>query len=82
MDGARTPGLLRRHLLSARLGVLEPLRDFFERIARVIGPQNEPPLFFDDSEEVVRAAVAYGWEGVLFESVESCTRTSRDTRAS
>jgi putative hydrolase of the HAD superfamily len=59
---------------SARLGVLKPSRDFFERIERVIGPQNEPPLFFDDSEEVVRAAVAYGWEGVVFESVESCTR--------
>jgi len=59
---------------SARLGVLKPSREFFERIAATLGPQSEPPLFFDDSEEVVLAAVAYGWEAVLFESVDSCTQ--------
>jgi putative hydrolase of the HAD superfamily len=58
---------------AARLGVLKPTQEFFEMITRSIGPQPEPPLFFDDSEAVVQAACAFGWEGVLFDSVESCS---------
>ncbi len=57
---------------AARLGVLKPAPEFFDRIEQAIGPQIEPPLFFDDSETVVDAACAYGWEGVLFEEIESC----------
>jgi putative hydrolase of the HAD superfamily len=58
---------------AARLGVLKPSPEFFQRIESVIGPQTEPPLLFDDSDSVVAGANRYGWEGVLFESVESCS---------
>lgn len=57
---------------AARLGVLKPAREFFERIEQAIGPQSEPPLFFDDSETVVAAASAFGWEGVLYDELGSC----------
>ena len=29
-----------------------------------LGPQAAPPLFFDDREENVKAARAFGWEAV------------------
>jgi len=58
---------------SARLGVLKPQTGFFNRILEVIGAQSESPLFFDDSEAVVSGVAAFGWEGVLYESLESCT---------
>jgi putative hydrolase of the HAD superfamily len=57
---------------AARLGVLKPQPAFFEAIDRQIGPQAEPPLFFDDSETVVQAARAHGWDAVLFDTIEDC----------
>jgi putative hydrolase of the HAD superfamily len=57
---------------AARLGVLKPHPDFFTGILKVIGEQQEPPIFFDDSERVVGGASAFGWEGVLYETVSSC----------
>lgn len=58
---------------AARLGALKPDRAFFERAANILGPQGEPPLFFDDSEAVVEAANAFGWEGVLYNELGDCT---------
>ncbi|GAA3102652.1 hypothetical protein GCM10010520_54740 [Rhizobium viscosum] len=58
---------------AARLGALKPNPAFFERIASVLGPQSEPPLFFDDSEAVVDAAKAFGWEGVVYNQLSDCT---------
>lgn len=57
---------------SARLGVRKPEDRYFEHINRAIGPQGEPPLFFDDTPKVVAAAHAHGWEAVLFDTVEDC----------
>jgi putative hydrolase of the HAD superfamily len=57
---------------AARLGALKPQIEFFEKIAMVIGPQEAPPLFFDDSKSVVDAATAFGWEGVLYEHLDDC----------
>jgi putative hydrolase of the HAD superfamily len=57
---------------AARLGAVKPAKDFFEAILRTIGPQAEPPLFFDDSEAVIAGVRAFGWEGVLFDMVEDC----------
>lgn len=57
---------------AARMGVVKPDAAFFDRIMAAIGPQDAPPLFFDDSPRVVDAANAYGWEAVLFETDEDC----------
>lgn len=57
---------------AARMGVVKPDTAFFDRIMARIGPQVTPPLFFDDSPKVVDAANAYGWEAILFETVEDC----------
>ena len=57
---------------AARLGVLKPQSAFFEAIDRLIGPQDEKPLFFDDNEVVIEAACAHGWEAVLFDRIEDC----------
>lgn len=57
---------------AARLGALKPDAAFFQAIERIIGPQKTPPLFFDDSEAVVEGARSFGWDAVLYESIEDC----------
>ncbi|MHB1102162.1 MAG: HAD-IA family hydrolase [Devosia sp.] len=57
---------------SARLGVLKPNPGYFEAIASRIGKQSEPPLFFDDTEDVIAGARRAGWEAVLYEDLEDC----------
>ena len=34
-----------------------------------LGRQDEKPLFFDDREDIVKAAQAAGWEAVLFNDI-------------
>lgn len=58
---------------SARIGVQKPHRQYFDFIEHRIGPQDEPPLFFDDSPKVIDGARAHGWEAVLFDTVDDCT---------
>ena len=60
-------------LYAARLGAMKPDRAFFEAAARRLGPQSEPPLMFDDSEEVVMAARAFGWEAASYDRLEDFT---------
>lgn len=55
---------------SARIGVRKPEPKFFDFVEHKIGPQTEPPLFFDDTPKVVDAAIARGWEAVLFDTVD------------
>lgn len=57
---------------SARLGVGKATSEFYRLVDAVIGPQSEPPLFFDDSNRVVRTAVAHGWEAVLYTELDDC----------
>lgn len=66
-----------RHLFddmfyAARLGVSKGSPEFYRRVDAAIGPQVQPPLFFDDSASVVRAACSHGWEAVLFSDVPDC----------
>ena len=58
---------------SARAGIRKPETGFFDFIEQRIGPQSEPPLFFDDTPKVIDGARAHGWEAVLFDTVEDCT---------
>ena len=58
---------------SARAGVRKPEKGFFDFIEHRIGPQAEPPLFFDDTPKVVDGARAHGWEAVQFDTVDDCT---------
>ena len=73
--GPRSPELVRLFSVMNGESLTEghPARAFFERAAEILGPQDEPPLFFDDSEAVVRAANAFGWEGILYRGVTDCT---------
>lgn len=57
---------------SARLGAAKPDRGFYERVMQIIGPQDEPPLLFDDSEAVVQSARAFGWEAALYDDLADC----------
>jgi putative hydrolase of the HAD superfamily len=57
---------------AARIGVLKPDAEYFARIDRLLGPLDEPPLFYDDSEEVVAAARKAGWEAVLYDELGDC----------
>ncbi len=58
---------------SARAGVRKPEKGFFDFVEQRIGPQSEPPLFFDDTPKVIDGARARGWEAVLFDTVDDCT---------
>lgn len=58
---------------SARAGVRKPEPGFFDFIEHRIGPQTEPPLFFDDTPKVIDGARRAGWEAVLFTTVEDVT---------
>jgi putative hydrolase of the HAD superfamily len=51
---------------AARIGATKPHKPFFDWVSNRLGPQSEPPLFFDDTPEVVKAARAHGWEAVEF----------------
>ena len=55
---------------SARVGIRKPERGFFDFVAARIGPQAEPPLFFDDTPKVVEGARAYGWDSVQFDTID------------
>lgn len=55
-------------LYSARLGAAKPDPAFFAGVDVRLGPQAEPPLFFDDYASIAAAATAHGWEGVRFDS--------------
>lgn len=55
---------------SARAGVMKPHKDFFDFAQTRIGPQTQPPLFFDDTPKVVHAARSHGWDSVLFDTNE------------
>jgi putative hydrolase of the HAD superfamily len=55
-------------LYSARLGAAKPDPAFFAAVDRYLGPQAEPPLFFDDYESIAAAASAHGWEGVVYDT--------------
>ena len=55
---------------SARVGHRKPHQPYFDWVSNRIGPQDVPPLFFDDSEEVIRAARAHGWEAVQYDDIE------------
>jgi putative hydrolase of the HAD superfamily len=58
---------------SARAGIRKPEKGFFNFIEHRIGPQPEPPLFFDDTPKVIDGARSHGWEAVLFNQLEDCT---------
>ena len=58
---------------SARVGIRKPDPAYFDFIAERIGPQHEPPLFFDDSPHVIDGARRAGWEAVLFNTLDDCT---------
>lgn len=55
---------------AARLGAMKPDPEFFQRVEDFLGPQDEPPLFFDDSDRVVEAARAHGWDAVQFDGLD------------
>jgi putative hydrolase of the HAD superfamily len=58
---------------SARAGIRKPEKGFFDFIEHRIGPQSQPPLFFDDTPKVIDGARSHGWEAVQFDTIEDCT---------
>ena len=58
---------------SARVGHAKPTKPYFDWVNNRLGRLDEKPLFFDDREDIVKAAREHGWEAVLFDTVEDCT---------
>lgn len=57
---------------AARFGVSKHQPGFYQRVDALLGPQAEPPLFFDDSAKVVVAARTHGWDSVLYTDFPDC----------
>jgi putative hydrolase of the HAD superfamily len=59
-------------LYSARIGHPKGAPAFFAGINAMLGIRaHESPLFFDDSEEVVRLAREAGWDACVFDGVRT-----------
>jgi putative hydrolase of the HAD superfamily len=58
---------------SARVGHTKPNKPYFDWVSNRLGPQAEPPLFFDDREKVVKGARQHGWEAVQYDELEDVT---------
>jgi len=54
---------------SARIGTIKPNQAYFQTVSDLLGPQTEPPIFFDDTQNVVDAANAFGWQAHQFDTV-------------
>lgn len=61
---------------SARIGARKPDPAFFKFVDAKLGPQSEPPLFFDDSPANITAARAAGWDAVQFDTTDDFTSYS------
>lgn len=72
-QGLRLGELFDDMFYAARLGVAKPDAGFYAEVDRRIGPQSEPPLFFDDSPKVIAGARKAGWEAVQFDTDADCT---------
>jgi putative hydrolase of the HAD superfamily len=55
---------------SARAGIRKPNRAFFDFATSRMARTMTPPLFFDDTPDVVQGARNYGWETVLYSTVQ------------
>ncbi len=58
---------------AARLGEAKPDSAYFAAVDKLLGPGEQPPLFFDDGQNNVDAANAHGWEAVLFDQLADFT---------
>lgn len=54
---------------SGRVGHAKPAKPYFDWVNSRLGRQDERPLFFDDREDIVKAAQSAGWEAVLFTDI-------------
>lgn len=59
---------------SARLGAAKPSSSFFQAVKDTQGPQEQVPLMFDDTPEVIEAARNAGWEAVLYNELTDFTQ--------
>ena len=68
---AETLGHFRRVFVSSDLGVRKPEREAFARIATAIGVPLDRILFFDDTAENVRGALAAGLQAVHIDPTQN-----------
>lgn len=59
---------------SARVGHAKPAKPYFDWVSNRLGPQSEPPLFFDDREDIIKAARTHGWEAIQVNVLEDVSR--------
>lgn len=58
---------------AARFGVGKNEAEYYARVVEIVGVDAEAPLLFDDSERVIAAATAAGWEAVLYHDLDNFT---------
>ena len=55
---------------SGHIGHKKPDDLYFQTVSALLGELDEPPVFFDDTPEVVIAARKYGWDAYEFNDVD------------
>lgn len=61
---------------SARIGYIKPDRNYFAGVMQKIGESSRPPIFFDDKQNIVDAAIDFGWEAHQFDGVDDLNKSS------
>lgn len=63
---------------AARFGCVKPEQGFFEKSQEMLERNNEFPIvFFDDRQEIVDAANAFGWEAHQYDGLEDLWKSEK-----
>ena len=60
---------------SAKIGHIKPSQDYFKEVHNILGNPQTPPIFFDDTPDVVNSANQFGWEAYEFRSVDDLNKS-------
>lgn len=55
---------------SAKIGHIKPAQEYFKHVHELLGNPETPPIFFDDTPEVVQGANDFGWSAYEFLTID------------
>jgi len=55
---------------SAKIGHIKPAQKYFSRVHDMLGNPKTPPIFFDDTLDVIQGAKNFGWQAYEFQTVD------------
>lgn len=64
--------------LSFKLGAMKPSKEIYQKVQDALGVPANDLILIDDKKENVDAAIACGWQGVVFKGVEGLEKQMRN----